>query len=75
VIYYLFLRSLFKLQTLYGIIPNIKSIGTDARHVLQSFMHLRKEEDGLRQRVGMSGGGYNQDETSQFREAIDTLVV
>ena len=59
-------RSLLQLQNLYGLIPQIRSKGAAARKVLQKLLHLRREEDSLKQEKQIS---YNS------MKLIDTLVV
>jgi hypothetical protein len=59
-------RSLLQLQNLYGLIPQVRSKGAAARKVLQKLLHLRREEESLKQDKQIS---YNS------MKLIDTLVV
>jgi hypothetical protein len=60
-------HSLNKLQSLFGVIPNIKSKGVGARKVLQRMMHHRVEEESC----------YDKDPSKpdEFRNEINTLFM
>ena len=70
-------HSLHKMQTLYGIIPQVKAKGAASKKILQKMLQLRKQHQnsqngGRNQAVGgsSSGGGSNN-----TRSCIDTVVV
>ena len=68
-------RSLYKLQNIYGIIPNIISKGISSKKVLSKLLHYCCESQDVdeRSKVGMPGGqGWNGND---YQEGIDTLVL
>ena len=78
--------ALLKMQTIYGVIPNIKSKGLGAKKILQRLMRMRvEEEDSEQQQLAMSSG-FNQSGSSSSssqrdadkynqRSEIDTLIM
>lgn len=65
-------RALCRIQSTYGVIPNVKSKGAAAKKVLQKLMHFRREEE-------LANPSYNQSMRSDnqriTRHEIDTLVL
>jgi hypothetical protein len=62
-------RALLKIQSQFGIIPNVKSKGAAARKVIQKLLHMRREDETLdAQLIG-------EKQTYALRKQIDTLVV
>lgn len=57
--------ALQKVQTLFGVIPNVKCKGSLGKKVLAQLLHLRKEEEGFLER----------DHAGMRRADIDTLVL
>lgn len=77
--------ALLKMQTIYGVIPNVKSKGLGAKKVLQKLLRMRvQEEDSEHQQQqlsafnsassGGSSSSQQQDKYSQ-RSEIDTLIM
>lgn len=60
-------RSLHRLQSTFGIIPNIKSKGAASRKVLQKLLHIRREETLQMQNPGSAA--------VSVRPEIHTLVI
>jgi vacuolar protein sorting-associated protein 33A len=56
-------RALWRLQTIYGIIPNVKSKGLASKKIVQKLLHIRSEEDS------------HQGQERRPSPAIDTIVL
>jgi hypothetical protein len=83
--------ALLKLQTIYGVIPNIKSKGLGAKKVLQKLLRMRVEEEDSEQQNAQAQSHYshmtqNQHHSSSSssqaatdkynqRSEIDTLIM
>jgi hypothetical protein len=83
--------ALLKLQTIYGVIPNIKSKGLGAKKVLQKLLRMRVEEEDSEQQNAQAQSHYshmthNQPHSSSSssqaaadkysqRSEIDTLIM
>ena len=69
-------RALNKIQTLFGVIPNVKSKGTLSRKVIQKLLRLRREDDNNRTNDASHHHHhhYHHHHHHHHRE-IDTLVV
>jgi hypothetical protein len=63
-------QGIGRLQSIYGIIPHVKSKGVGARKVLQRLMHKRVDDESFAEKDGHSIAS----EQSQ-RHEIDSLVV
>lgn len=61
-------HALQKMQTLFGVIPNVKVKGPLSKRVLQQMLHLRKEEENFLDRDQASGAIVR-------RAEIDTLLM
>ena len=46
-ILYYYVYSLNRLQNTCGVIPNVKGLGNESKHVVSKFMTLRKEDEQL----------------------------
>lgn len=68
-------RALLHLQSIYGVIPNIKAVGGSARDVVQRMMHMRVEVDAVAAGVAGQGSGVHVDDASAGKETIDTLIM
>lgn len=76
--------SLHKLQTIFGLIPNVRSKGLGAKKVLQKLLRMRVEEEDSDQQQAQqsayagssssSGGGASNEKYNQ-RSEIDTLLM
>ena len=78
--------ALLKMQTIYGVIPNIKSKGVTAKKVLQKLLRMRVQEEDATSQLGGAYGGHpnstssgssslqNADKFGQ-RSEIDTLIM
>jgi len=60
-------HGLAKLQSQFGVIPNIKSKGVGARKVLQRMMHHRVEEEG--------SIDHDQKRQDDLKTEINTLIM
>lgn len=62
-------RALSKIQSLYGVIPNVRSKGAASRKVIQKLLHMRREDESSQSQL--------QPDRKPFatRREIDTLVV
>jgi hypothetical protein len=61
-------QSLLKFQSMFGVIPNVKSKGVAARKVLQRMMHRRFEEEE-------SAAELSSASSERAKNDVDTLVV
>lgn len=69
-------RALLHLQSIYGVIPNIKAVGNGARNVVQRMMHMRVEADAVAGASAPGSGARTDDaEAPTGKESIDTLVM
>lgn len=70
-------RALLHLQSVYGVIPNVKTVGNSARDVVQRMMHMRVQADATAASIDDKGPSKRTDDADALahKESIDTLIM